>query len=134
MSKRNHALLGILGGISILSILIVSLLANKASLNANVVEQELEIFPCVDTDGGHDLYLKGTVIGKNMQEEDFCFTGDNKIVDQCIGRGCYLMEHFCHHPTNPRARDGNRIQRQCFRNTPCIQGACVEVNDFQQAS
>lgn len=132
MSKKNHhVLLGILGGLSILSILVVSLLATKVSVNANAVQGGV-IFPCVDTDGGHNLYVQGTVIGRNMQEEDFCYTGDGKIVDQCIGRYCYIMEHYCHSGIDQNKRDGNRIQRQCLRNTPCIRGACVDVANFQQ--
>lgn len=111
-------------------ILITALVLRSNQFNSKVI-QTIEFNPCSDTDRGVDPRLKGTIVSKNMVEEDYCFTGDGTVVDYCKGRFCFIMEHYCTHWRNVNKMDGYRIARNCpGTNTPCYKGACVNSVDI----
>jgi len=85
---------------------------------SNIPGEEEE--KCVDSDGGKDIYTKGTISGISLSnqfttEEDFCVDGN-------------IIEFFCNDETN-NIRPQNRINNEgmaCPTGYECSDGACIE--------
>ena len=76
---------------------------------------------CTDSDGGNEIYLKGTVTGKEI--------GTSKIIsktDYCTNQN-NVVEYFCN-DIYPNYEPGyvNNVIKSCPNS--CVDGACVSLN------
>ncbi|MBU1130444.1 hypothetical protein KKE45_03955, partial [Patescibacteria group bacterium] len=76
--------------------------------------------PCTDSDGGKDIYTKGSVITWGQTHFDTCYSlqgvGD---LDQCSGYFCRLLEFSC----QPQGFYGDGFTCQYG----CLDGACIKT-------
>ncbi len=129
-SRNNKDYIFIILGI-LLIILITGVLLYSRNFTGNII-QRIEFFPCSDSDGGINYKVKGTIVSKELVEEDFCFTGDGAVVDYCKGRQCFLMEHYCNPLKDRNKPGGQRIIAKGHRNIPCYNGAYTDPRDVPQ--
>lgn len=84
--------------------------------------QDISIYNCIDTDGGINPFVAGTLSSANLRGTDYCLTSDGKEVETCRGRYCFLKEYFCNN------NGGSYVIRNCPKTFKpiCNKGACVE--------
>lgn len=78
--------------------------------------------PCVDTDGGIELYKYGEITWNNQTDKDSCYSASEaKYLSACSGSGCYLMEGYC---------EDKLPVREIFRcDNGCGNGVCLPKSD-----
>jgi hypothetical protein len=101
----------------------------KAPCQTGTCPQDCQDSVCVDSDGGVNYNIKGTLIDNGVSYTDFCRVGNygspyggdpqnyDEEVSSCSGNNCWLVEHFC---PGPASWD--------MYNCPfgCQKGACIQ--------
>lgn len=101
----------------------------KASATGRPI-QDISLYSCLDTDGGINPFVEGSVSSATLRGNDKCLTGDGKEVEACRGRFCLLQEFYC------RNNGGVSVLRNCpISNKPiCYKGRCVEPTQMESST
>ena len=119
--KHEHIAFGAIFIVALVSIMVA--MAPRDPVGE--VLQAIYIPTCTDSDGGQNVFERGTVQG-DITGTDYCIEG-GRPVETCRTRECKLVEFYCKKPLTVRNERGTSKLLGCPPTAVvCEHGRCVE--------